>query len=205
MVHMAPETDEQLLERVRRGEEEAFVALYRRRQGPVYRFALQMTGSPSVAEDVTQEVFLTLARNPERFDPRQGALGAFLFGITRNLVLRRMTRGRIFVPLEPDTPDAATPEGLIDRRDPHDDLESNERAARVRQAVMSLPAHYREVVVLCDLEELSYADAAELLGCSVGTVRSRLHRARALLFDKLKPREDAAAAPEAAGTKRCLA
>lgn len=194
-------TDPELIERMRLGDEDAFVALYRRRQGAVYRFALQMSGSTTVAEDVTQEVFLTLARDPHRFDPRQGALPAFLIGIARNLVLRRGDRGRIFVPIEADDATAAAHEGLVDRRDPHADLDRSERVARVRQAVMSLPAHYREVVVLCDLEEMSYVEAADALDCSVGTVRSRLHRARALLVDKLAERP----AAEPGQTKRCFA
>lgn len=197
----AEPTDNHLIERMGLGDEEAFVTLYRRRQGAVYRFALQMSGSTTVAEDVTQEVFLTLARDPRRFDPRQGVLPAFLIGIARNLVLRRGDRGRIFVPIEGEDANAATHEGLVDRRDPHDALDRSERVARVRQAVMSLPSHYREVVVLCDLEEMSYIEAADALDCSVGTVRSRLHRARALLVEKLAERP----AQEPGHAKRCFA
>jgi RNA polymerase sigma-70 factor, ECF subfamily len=197
----AEPTDNHLIERMGLGDEEAFVALYRRRQGAVYRFALQMSGSTTVAEDVTQEVFLTLARDPRRFDPQQGVLPAFLIGIARNLVLRRGDRGRIFVPIEGEDANAATHEGLVDRRDPLDALDRSERVARVRQAVMSLPSHYREVVVLCDLEEMSYLEAADALDCSVGTVRSRLHRARALLVEKLAERP----APEPGQAKRCFA
>ena len=195
-------TDQELLERMSLGDEEAFVTLYRRRQAAVYRFALQMSGSTTVAEDVTQEVFLTLARDPRRYDACQGKLPAFLIGIARNFVLRRVDRGRIFVPIDAETADAAPHEGLVDRRDPHDDLDRSERVARVRHAVMSLPSHYREVVVLCELEEMSYVEAADALDCSVGTVRSRLHRARALLVEKLGERR---AEPETGQQKRCFA
>jgi RNA polymerase sigma-70 factor, ECF subfamily len=66
------------------------------------------------------------------------------------------------------------------------DLLQAQTVAAVRQAILSLPPQYREVTVLCDLQELSYAEAAQALGCAVGTVRSRLHRARALLLDKLR-------------------
>jgi RNA polymerase sigma-70 factor (ECF subfamily) len=196
-------TDGELLVRAAEGDEEAFVTLYRRRHGPVYRFALRMTGSSSSAEEVTQEVFLALVRDPSRYDASQGSLAAFLTGIARNVVLRRSERPRQFVSLEGGASDAV-PEGLIDRRDPHGELDRNERVARVRRAVMALPEHYREVIVVCDLEELSYVEAADALGCSVGTVRSRLHRARALLVEKLRASE--AREREAGGTpaKRCF-
>src|SRR5262245_8937242 len=107
-------TDNTLLERTRLGDEEAFVTLYRRRQAGVYRFAPPMTGSTTVAEDLTQEVFLTIARDPHRFDPQQGALPAFLIGIARNLVLRRGDRGRVFVPIEGEDAAATQHEGLVD-------------------------------------------------------------------------------------------
>ena len=71
--------------------------------------------------------------------------------------------------------------------DPAADLTRAEGIDRVRKAVLTLPVRYREVVVLCDLQELSYAETADALGCAVGTVRSRLHRARALLAAKLSP------------------
>jgi RNA polymerase sigma-70 factor (ECF subfamily) len=72
---------------------------------------------------------------------------------------------------------------------PLDDLVQAETIELVRKAVLSLPAKYREVVVLCELQDVSYGEAAEVLGCAIGTVRSRLHRARALLLAKLRPAE----------------
>jgi RNA polymerase sigma-70 factor (ECF subfamily) len=197
-------SDTDLLARARGGDEDAFVALYRRRQGPVFRFALRMTGSAAAAEEVTQEVFLTLVREPDRYDASLGPLAAFLFGVARNLALRRGDRGRTFVPIDRDGADLNVHENLVDRRDPHGELDRAERIDRVRRAVMALPAHYREVVVLCDLEEVSYADAADALGCSVGTVRSRLHRARALLVEKLRASEETGPQRDGAG-RRCFA
>jgi RNA polymerase sigma-70 factor (ECF subfamily) len=160
------------------GDESAFAALYRRRQGAVYRFALHMSGSASVAEDVTQEVFLELMRDPAGYDPDRGALASYLYGMARNLVLRA-GRGRGTGPVPAQEPSAG---------DLLADLTRKEAIEAVRRAVLSLPPRYREVVVLCDLEEMEYAGAAEALGCAVGTVRSRLHRARALLAGKLRPR-----------------
>ena len=172
------------------GDEEAFRTLYRRCQGPVYRFVLHMSGSPPVAEDVTQEVFLTLIRDTGRFDPSRGTLPAYLLGIGRNLLLRRLEKDRVFVALPGGREsDDAEPPGngpyaqlVVAALDPV----RNETIGRVRQAVLSLPANYREAVVLCDLQEMSYEEAASVLHCAIGTVRSRLHRGRSLLTDKLR-------------------
>src|SRR3954469_9942621 len=87
-------SDEELLEGARRGDEAAFTALYRRRQGMVYRFALHMSGDGAVSEDVTQEVFLALLESGGRFDPARGSLLSFLYGIARNLLLQRRGKQR---------------------------------------------------------------------------------------------------------------
>jgi len=166
------------------GDEQAFVALYRRRQGSIYRFALQMTGNPSFAEEITQEVFMALIRDLKAFDPARGALGAFLYGICRNYVLRYVAEESPYVGL-PETASEGTSEPAA-LSDLLSDLAEAETVERVRRAVLTLPPHHREAVVLCDLHELSYEDAAGVMGCPVGTVRSRLHRARELLFAKLK-------------------
>lgn len=203
-----------LLRRMIAGDEDAFTQLYYRRHPAIYRFALHMSGNCSVAEDVTQEVFMTLIRDAKRFDPERGTLGGFLFGIARNHLRRRWEQERNSVPL-PETADEldqimardlagrlngnrafsnghgngngngnGTGLGLFSMH--RDDLVSQENVIRVRQAIATLPENYREVVVLCELDEMSYEDAAAALECPVGTVRSRLHRARALLLEKLR-------------------
>lgn len=193
-------SDAELLRLMLAGEEDAFVTLYRRRQGPVYRFALQMSGSEAVAEDVTQEVFIVLMRDGRNFDPARGSVAAYLYGIARNHVLRVFDRERSFVPIGDDGEDseARVHERLIAHDDPLDDLTRGEMIGRLRQAVLALPSHYREVVVLCELHEMSYAEAAGVLDCAVGTVRSRLHRARSMLAGKMR---DAAVAGAAAATE----
>jgi RNA polymerase sigma-70 factor (ECF subfamily) len=175
---LAELNDDELLARSRAGDERAFTALYRRRQAGIYRFALQMSGSAAIAEEVTQEAFLVLIRWPERYDPARGLLASFLYGVARNYVLRLLDGQREGGPLDEEDapPVAATVLG---------DLARAEQIDSVRQAVLSLPVKYREAVVLCDLQEQSYEDAAAALGCAVGTVRSRLHRGRALLMEKL--------------------
>jgi len=174
-------TDPELVRRMAKGDEEAFVALYRRRQGGVYRFALQMSGSPALAEEATQEVFLTLVRDAGRYDPDRGTVAAYLYGVARNCVLRMTQEDRTYVALEDEAADLPAP-----AEDPLADLTREQRLDALRRAVLSLPAAYREVVVLCDLQEIEYAEAAAALDCPVGTVRSRLHRARALLAEKLR-------------------
>ena len=185
------QTDDELLLRLRKGDEQAFTALYRRRQGAIYRFALHMSGSSAVAEDIVQEAFLALLREECGFDPERGTLSGYLFGIARKLVLRNLERGRSNVPLQAET-DEAAPRELAVIDDPLAGLTRHETIEALRRAVQALPRRYREVVVLCDLEEMDYADAAVVLGCPIGTVRSRMHRARALLLEKLhqerKPR-----------------
>src|SRR6266545_7334174 len=104
------ETDDELLLRMQSGDEEAFLALYRRRQAGLFRFALHMSGSKPVAEDVTQEVFLALLREDCGFDPARGTLSGYLFGIARKLVLRHLERGRSDVILDTDNDDSALPE-----------------------------------------------------------------------------------------------
>src|SRR6266542_6610022 len=85
-------SDDELVTLLRAGDEIAFVTLYRRRQGGIYRFALRMSGSESIAEDVTQEVFMHLMRGNGNFDATRGSIQAYLFGIARNQVLRRIER-----------------------------------------------------------------------------------------------------------------
>lgn len=157
------------------GDEDAFTTLYRQRQGPVYRFALQMTGNIVIAEDVTQEVFMALLSKAAKYDPMRGSLASFLYGIARNMVLRRIEK-----PSE-EVGDYAGAEDLLD------DLTRRETIDQVRRAVLSLPLVYREAVVLCDLQDTSYEEAATVLDCPIGTVRSRLNRGRSMLALKLRP------------------
>lgn len=167
--------EQELLKRAVQGDEQAFTALYRLRQGAIYRFALQMTGRAEIAEEVTQETFCTLLGAGKRYEEARGSVQSFLYGIARNLVLRRLGRPR-YEPLD----ELAAADDLLE------DLTRRETLDRVRRAVLSLPEVYREAVVLCDLGEVSYEEAAAALDCPVGTVRSRLNRARAMLARKLR-------------------
>jgi RNA polymerase sigma-70 factor, ECF subfamily len=204
-------TDDGLLRRVIAGDEEAFTLLYQRRHPAIYRFALHMSGNSAVADDVTQEVFMTLIRDTRRFDPARGTLGGFLFGIARNHLRKRWEQEKRLAPLMEGAEDfgrariSGGPNGNGAYGNgngngnghgfgaqPHDEFTSLETIGRVRQAIGTLPENYREVVVLCELEEMSYEEAAAALDCPVGTVRSRLHRARGILVEKLREAQPAA-------------
>lgn len=182
-----PDDDAGLLSRSLAGDAEAFTALYRRRQGGVYRFALHMSGSAVVADDVTQETFLALLRDGRTFDPSRAPLGAYLAGIARKQVLKVLAKDR------GHKPDDALEHQISAWEDALGDLLRRESIDAVRRAVLQLPARYREAVVLCDLEEMSYADAALALGVPVGTVRSRLNRGRRLLVECLGVMKEARA------------
>mgnify|MGYP003288300998 CR=1 FL=1 len=198
--------DSELLRSMLAGDEEALALLYRRRQGAVYRFALQMSGSKTVAEDVTQEVFLFLMRDGHVFDPEKGSVSAFLLGVARNYVLRRLRVEQQLTPLGDDFDDDVPVLHASTDICPLEDLTRAETIESVRRAVLSLPSKYREVVVLCELQDISYGETAEILGCAIGTVRSRLHRARALLLAKLRPATEAEDADSATvKSARCFA
>ena len=182
-------SDERLLQQVAEGSQSAFTVLFRRRRSELYRFALHLTGSPAMAEDATQEAFMMVMRDAPRYDATRAAASAWLCGITRNCVRRRLDRDRFLHPVgNADDVDrtaqpASSPAVL-------DQMARAERIDHLRRALLSLPIRYREAVVLCDLQELNYADAATALGCAVGTVRSRLHRGRALLASKLRASDE---------------
>ena len=179
-------SDAELLRLMSGGEDSAFTLLFRRHQGPVYRFALLMSGSSNIAEEVTQEVFLMLIREPFRFDPARGPLLAYLYGVARNHVLRVMRRERPYISLI-DESEAGIPSARFTTQDdPFRNCFRNEVTKLVRHAVLTLPTRYREVVVLCDFQEMSCAEAAQVLDCALGTVNSRLHRGHALLLKKLQ-------------------
>jgi RNA polymerase sigma-70 factor (ECF subfamily) len=199
--------DEQLLRMMQGGDEDAFTTLYRRRQGGIYRFVLEMSGSPSLAEDVTQEVFMALIRDSRGYDPSRGSLGAYLLGMARHHALRLIKRDRTYVSISP-TRDGSWDSGdlaPLSPENPHSEMSRRESIHWVQQAILSLPEHYREAVVVCDLNEMSYEDAASVLGCSVGTVRSRLHRGRALLIQKLAGGKNVEAGSKAIDSSGCLA
>jgi RNA polymerase sigma-70 factor, ECF subfamily len=171
-----------LIERTARGDREAFAELYRQCRPDVYRFAVHMCGSSSLAEDVVQDVFVVVIEQAARYRPGRSGVLPWLLGIARNHV-RRCRSHRLLLPLPDDDSDAGRRLGV--GTDPVVDLTRQRHQAALSRALLDLPAAYREAIVLCDLQELTYAAAASVLGCAIGTVRSRLARGRARLAREL--------------------
>jgi len=168
-------SDAALAARLACGEPGALDPLYRRHKGSVYRFALMWSGSAAVAADVTQDVFVHLLTRATDYDAARGPLSPWLLGIARNFVRRRTGTREVAEIDDADLPaphDAATPESALLARI---ELEA------LRRAIAALPPHYRDVLVLVELAERSYAEVAAICGLELNTVRSRLFRARALL------------------------
>ncbi|HEY7402006.1 MAG TPA: RNA polymerase sigma factor [Candidatus Angelobacter sp.] len=181
----SPSADQELLRQLAKGNETAFTCLYERYQGPLYRFVLHMSGNGATAEEVTQEVFMLLINRPKGYEPDKGTVAGYLFGIARNLTRRSMERSRLDLPIDDEAFDSSSEAALACDFDVLAELSNAELLEDLRKAVLALPEQYREVVALCDLEEMNYADAAAILECSPGTVASRLHRARAILKTKI--------------------
>ena len=182
-----PATDTELLRQMRCGVAAAFQALYRRHQGPLYRFALLRCGSADTAADVVPEVFMGLLTDSFKFDPLRGALPNFLFGVTRKLILKHEhPRQREHSLVEPDDDaDDEDPDSASLAHEPLARLLSIEAAEQVRRAIGLLAPHYRDVVILYELHELSYLEIAEICQVDIGTVRSRLSRGRAAMAKRL--------------------
>jgi RNA polymerase sigma-70 factor (ECF subfamily) len=177
-------SDSELVGQMATGDREAFAALFRRHQATVYRFSRQMLGSREAAEDITQDVFIALGRTVHRFDPAMGSLTTYLYGIARNLILQRHRRRR-WRQVDIESLDDET--GVLATTfDPTEELTLEQRRLQLRAAILSLPVHYREVIVLHELNGLSYEESARIAGCPIGTIRSRLSRARELLIERCR-------------------
>jgi RNA polymerase sigma-70 factor, ECF subfamily len=195
--------DVELIRRLAAGDDDAFLEFYHRHQGGLYRYAMHMSGSPQSAADVVQETFLTLIRHTSKYDEEKGTPAAFLFGIARNHLRKLHEKEGRYVPLSEEFATGLSNAGSMNAAHTNgnghlpgsvgqaetilEGLERAQIAELLRDAILTLPDHYREPVTLCDLEGKSYGEAADLLGCPVGTVRSRLNRARSILLDKLRP------------------
>jgi RNA polymerase sigma-70 factor (ECF subfamily) len=168
-------SDEELYRLMKGGDREAFGELYERRAPALRRYALHMSGSAAAAEEVSHEVFVQLMRANTNFDDKRGSLEGWMYGVARNLVRVIRRQGPVQEPVDQAV-----------RHDMLGELINAESLAALHTALRELPVLYRDAVVLCDLEEMSYEESARAMGCPVGTVRSRLHRARGLLAAKLK-------------------
>ena len=189
---MAISSEELLIQDARHGDLEAFNQLVLMYQGQVYALAYRLLGDPEGASDVTQETFLAAFQHIGTF--QRGYFRAWLMRIATNLcydTLRRR-RSRPTSPLEilfarPEAPELRSHEG---ENDPEIYAEQRELAQEIRRGLDTLPLEQRAVIVLCDIEGFPYAEAAQSLGISLGTLKSRLSRGRARMRDYFVERRE---------------
>jgi RNA polymerase sigma-70 factor (ECF subfamily) len=189
--------DARLFERLKQRDEHAFLHLYDRYRRPVYRFLMHMTGSVAVAEDLTQETFVAIldamcSGAIGQFDPERGTLEGYLLGIARNLARAEHRKTHRLLPLE-SVLEAPEWNRLLDKFCRENQMQDAETILAMQSelkvlysAILELPHHYRETIVLCSLQERSYQEVAAILQCSEGTVASRMNRAKALLAAKIR-------------------
>lgn len=159
---------------------------YRQESDAVYRYALALCGDPALAADVTHEAFIALAREPDAFDRSRGSLGAYLAGIARHALLAAWRlRDRHVVLDEPE--EGETDEWQASSPDRESTLIGEQRLDALWAAVRALPWPFREALVLVDLQERPYAEAAQIAGIELNTLRTRVHRARQRLAEALRP------------------
>jgi len=171
--------DSERMARLAAGDTGALRELYERHGRALLRFSSAMCRSRQAAEDLVHDTFVALLRGPHLFDPAQGTAYNYLCGVLRHRISRHFRQQKRWVALADDDSAAAHEAG------PADEVARSEVSAVFRQAMLELPLQHREIIALCDLEELPYHAVAAILDCPIGTVRSRLHRARALLTIRL--------------------
>ncbi len=177
------DTDGRLLERAGSGDQAAFLEIYERHRLPVFRFAYRLLGSADLAEDVTHDCFLSLIRKPENFVASRGSLRTYLFAAARNLAMKQFrTVGRV---TSLDDLDEDQDPMVPVRQEPLHQLLETELSDKVREAVQSLPPLQREALILFEYEGLALSEIAAVVGADVGTVKSRLYRARERLRNAL--------------------
>ncbi len=176
-------TDELLLAKAGDGDQAAFLELYERHRLPIFRFAYRLLGSIEVAEDVTHDCFLSLIKRPPNFCSERGSLRSYLFAAARNLALKHFrNQGR-----ETGLDEVSEEPHVSARQQPLRRLLDDELAAKVTDAILSLPALQREALVLFEYEGLSLNEISNVVGADVGAVKARLFRAREGLKSMLRP------------------
>ncbi len=181
--------DHELLERIRAGDKTACDDCIRLHSPGIYRLALRLMRDQADAEDVVQETFLSAFKGIDRFDGRSG-LSTWLYRIAFNAAMMRLRRKRPeFVPVDAadeSGDDLPTPKALVDWcLLPEQELERTEAREEMERAIGDLPPKLRAVFVMRELEELSTEETAQALGLTEQAVKTRLHRARLLLRERL--------------------
>lgn len=192
--------DEELLQRVRKGNEPALEELLRRHQGKIYGLSARMLRNSHDAEEVLQDVALTIFQKAGTFQGR-AAVSSWIYRITMNACLMKLRRRPKIqsIPLEEELGPAMNEEGMVTEMVvdwsslPREEMDRKELATRIEDAIGELPPEYRTIFVLRDVEGLPAQEACEILNLSLPALKSRLHRARLFLRKKLA---DLVAAPQ---------
>lgn len=185
-----------LLARLRAGDRGALEPLYRRESGAVYRYALALAGNPAWAADAMQDAFVAFAGRPQGFDPQRGAsLGAYLAGMARHSLLARWREAGLLTPIAAEDEPQAAERPPAEIASPEELLVRQQTQQQVQGALQRLPWAQREAIVLVDLQERPYDEAARIAGVEINTLRTRLHRARLRLAALLNSAEPGAPAP----------
>lgn len=181
-------SEQELIQAARSGDQRAFAALVEANQGMVYSLAYRMTGNSEDAADLTQEAFLNAWRGLARFQG-QASFSTWLYRLTSNACIdflrREKRRSALSLTLEPDEEESRQAEVSDERWSPEALLDRQESLQAVRRALGQLSDEHREVLLLRELEGLSYREIAQALGLEEGTVKSRIARARLALRDFL--------------------
>jgi RNA polymerase sigma-70 factor, ECF subfamily len=189
--------DQELLSAAARGDQAAFSQIYQRYRNRVYGFAYRMLGTQEAAEDVTQEAFLLLIRQPEVYQAARGSLLTFLCAVARNHIFQYLRRQGRYAPEQVETLDQCDEAPPSRSFDPLSDLLERELAAQVETALARLPVAQREAIVLREYQELSYEEIAAVIGADTNVVKARLYRARQTLARRLAPYLSFETAPRA--------
>jgi RNA polymerase sigma-70 factor (ECF subfamily) len=172
-----------LLEKAGAGDPAAFINLYERHRAAIFRFSYRLSGSVEAAEDITHDCFLGLIKKPENFRPERASLRTYLFSAARNLWLKQLRDlGR-----ESALDEYEENQFIAGGKEPLGRLLDDELSAKVQEAVSSLPPLQREALVLFEYEGLALNEIASMVGTDIGAVKSRLHRARERLRNRLRP------------------
>jgi RNA polymerase sigma-70 factor (ECF subfamily) len=182
-----PAEDSQGLALLCEGRMQGLEPIYRRHSGPLYRYLLALGASQEAASDALQDAFMSLAQQPRAFDPQRGSLGGYLAGIARHGLLAQWRRqGREVASEVNDELDNLQPE-RVSEEGPLHALESKASNHALWAAIEALPFVFREALLLVDIQERSYAEAANIAGVELNTLRTRLHRARLRLAEAISP------------------
>ncbi len=184
---MKREIEQYLIEKAAKGDAEAFGEIYDALGDSIYGFAYRMTNESSVAEDITQEVFIFFIEHPEKYAAERGSLFSFLCGVARNRVLNFLKKSG--TRLETNNLESKDIENFSNGggNSPLKVLLNKEISAKIEECVAALSPFQREVLILRELEDLTYEEIAEITETDIGVVKSRLHRARRNLARELAP------------------